>query len=215
MDSPVDDVTPRRPIYSRVFSGLPRTLPSICHQCDDIRIENPHFRTPDDLKSLLNKFSYRPSPDDYVVLSLSNISWEADPHFRTDAPTETTLDISALCSVEITIQASPYAAQTAFLAYIALMRRMQDMFPSAAPHRDANMRIRLLSPARRTILDVGKLVCQNDKVEELGFSTDLPGYSSLRKKPGESSPCLFSWHCSEIIRSHAAAMLYDNRDTQR
>lgn len=182
VDSRGDTQTPRS-IHLRISSGLPRALPSPFHQCDNLRIENPHFRGLNDLNSLMNKFSYRPGPDNSVLLSLSNISWEVDPHFQNDALTETTLAISSLCCVEITIQPSLYGAEIAWLAYVAVLRCIQHRPPSTTLREGT--KLQLLPSVQRTIHDIGKALCQNDNVDKFVFSMDMRDTLSLRNQDGK------------------------------
>ncbi len=182
VDSRGDTRTPRS-IHLRISSGLPRALPSPFHQCGNLRIENPHFRGLNDLNSLMGKFSYRPGPDNSVLLSLSNISWEVDSHFQNDALTETTLAISSLCCVEITIQPSLYGAEIAWLAYVAVLRCIQHRPPSTTLREGT--KLQLLPSVQRTIHDIGKTLCQNDKVDKFVFSMDMRDTLSLRNQDGK------------------------------
>lgn len=161
--TPNEDNQARRPVHLRLFSGLPRSLPSSCHRCDSFTVCNPRFRDASDLISLLNKFSARRPRSYGLQLTLDKVSWDD----TTLLGFQNGLTISEPLATpfryaHVVVTNSTNSAETAWLAYSS-----QATLPHQVPFGTSTtsmgndvLPLQLQPTAQRVALEIGKIVCQ-------------------------------------------------------
>lgn len=153
-DSPNDATSSQRSISQRLFASLPKTPPLSCLQCYGLTIDKPHFVTPHDLTSLLQKFS------GYYHLCLTNVAWSAQVDLASDVLARHSLNMSSR-EFSVRVHSSNYTAETTWLALTTMLRYPSD---------DRTVNLQVLPSAQRVILDISRCLCQGHEAPSL---TDL------------------------------------------
>lgn len=173
-------------ISQRLFACLPRTLPSSCLQCDHLIIDKPHFATPRDLTSLLDRFLQRDK------LELIDVTWDAQAHFEGDLFTRDSLWIFPSYAY-VTVFGSRYTAETAWLAFVTTQRhlsRQRSTIPRTSHYSmldaDPVPALQVLPSALQAIWDMSKFLCECHRVPVLQlvrYEKRLVFYDKIRQSP--------------------------------
>ncbi|KAI0798655.1 hypothetical protein BC629DRAFT_1501578, partial [Irpex lacteus] len=156
-DSPNNATSLRSSTSRRLFASLPRTPPSSCLQCAELTFDNPHFVTPHDLVSFLQKFSR------CCYLRLTNVAWSAQADFASDLlVARDLLLIPPFSNIDVEVHCSAYAAETAWLAFSTILRgrSTQALTATSASEYDGydeeehRPTLEVLSSAQRAIFDI-------------------------------------------------------------
>ncbi|KAI0797290.1 hypothetical protein BC629DRAFT_1592334 [Irpex lacteus] len=154
--------------YRRLFTGLPRTPPPFCLQCDRLSIENARFVAPYHLTSLLGILSTTTGE-----LRLHNVIWDAQARFASNLLTSEPLQIPEDIDFSVTVRDSQYLAEAAWIAFATRFRRISQSTILPPLHRNPERSIsavkvlRILSPAQQAILGICTLLSQISKVPRL------------------------------------------------
>lgn len=171
IEESLNDATSLRSSTSqRLFASLPRTPPSSCLQCTKLTIDKPHFMTPHDLTTLLQKFS------GYGNLRLRNVTWSAQADFASDLLARDLLLISLFSKLDVEVYHSAYTVETAWLAFSTILRGLstQASTVTSASEYDENKpgtTLQVLWSAQRAILDICKSVCKVTSLDHASFFT--------------------------------------------
>ncbi|KAI0767889.1 hypothetical protein BC629DRAFT_1596153 [Irpex lacteus] len=217
LDSPNINIPSHQPTHRRLFYGIPITLPMIRHE--SVHIMNPHFRTPNDLISLLRKFSNRKRIADTTSILFSNITWISQPSFQGNILFSDTLVI-APCYVIASVESPRHIkdevlgqrrfdgsalpqsdslcnAEAVWLTYSTLMPDVLTFSRNVKQPWRALMELPLYPSAQRAIVDIGKCLCQNSEVAQIIISShDVP---PIIYKEGDDN---FIPICTWSVREH-------------
>lgn len=152
-DSPNYGTRPQRSISQRLFASLPRIPPSSCLQCGSLTIDKPHFVTPHDLTSLLQKFSRFP------YLCLTNVGWSMRVDLANDVLARHSLNMSSR-GFTVRVHSSNYTAETAWLALTTMLRYSLE---------ERGVKLQVLPSAQRVIIDISRCLCQGHEAPSLTF----------------------------------------------
>ncbi len=186
LESPSGISALQRPTSRGLFAGLPRTLPSSCHQCHSLIIDNPHLHSLHDLASLIGRFAPIPIEPDRWHVTLNNAAWLAQACFNSDLLTTPSLDILPYDAAVEVQGSAQYHFETAWVAYSAVMHSKRSSLTSMSL-RDGDRVLRLLPFAQRFIVDIGKFLCQSHPMRFLTIA-QCPGIRILHENTCKSNP---------------------------